>query len=1112
MTLWSQHLTFRFLTMVRGALIGMIFQSALAVHASEGRSGAQPVTLMSTEIDRISHTLQWSLAIAPNVVQVGLGLWILSSYIEIAVIAPALVAIVCGLAAAGISKKIPKRQAKWMKSIQDRVSMTSNILAQIIAVRMSGLQSAANQNLLQTRDNEIQQQKSFRKLQIANIVVGNIPAMLSPALTFAAFAIIQAISVESDATFDVVLAFTSLSLLSILIAPIAELVAASINITSALTCLNRIQQFLGQNEPGESATTQSMDGCIADESLVRMQACSFRWTKGVNEPVLIDMSLDITPGSVTLVTGPVGCGKSMLLLSVLGESYVATGQITRTSPSKISYSAQEPWIPNLTLREVIIGSSDDNGARYAEVVAVCQLAEDFARMPEGDRTFAGSGGSRLSGGQRQRLSLARAIYSPKRLVLLDDSFSALDKNTAKKVAESLLGKNGFLRREQRAVLWASQNTSWASYADEVITLRQGRMFSESPRKTCRSTITAQTDTQHETTSTSGHRDDCPAASQQRQAPKTSGLSKATNVTDAPHTRRQADLNTDVEPRKSSLAYYMSLIGNIRLVAFIAMIALLVGCSVGQTLWLKFWATQSSGSDRPLGVRVGIYGLLATLNIVAIGMETSFFFLKIVPHVGRKFHASMVPILSAHMDFFSRKDTGEVLNLFAGDLNLIDLPLPLSFLLTCEKLASTIAEAALTCLSSGYLAASIPFVGMAVYLVQRVYLRTSRQLRVLDLEAKVPLLTHFSECYEGRVTIRAMAWNTPMVERNMGILDASQKPHYLLYCLQRWLNLVLDLITTALATLLVGVAVSQRESIDVGYLGVGLVSVMGFGQTLSQLITHWTNLETSLGAVDRVRKYVASTPPEPVALSDDDPEEADQPVRGAVEFHGVSASRCGHQVLRNICLYFKPGTKTAICGRTGCGKSTFLDALLRLMDLDHGTITLDGRDIAQIQIDTVRELVVAMPQDALLLTGRTIRQNLDPYDHHHGAESGVLMLEVLEEVGLAEVVHAHGGLDVEIEPTWFSGGERQLFGLARVLLRRGTGRVLLLDEATSSLDPNTTNKIYQLIDKHFHAWTVIVVTHQVDDVVRHAFDQVVVMDGGTVAEIGHPSALMSTEEE
>ncbi|KAJ1326949.1 ATP-binding cassette subfamily C (CFTR/MRP) member 1 [Microdochium nivale] len=1116
MTVWSQHLTFRLLTKVRGALVSSIFVSTLETRTTEATSSAQPISLMSTEIDRISYTLQWSLAIVPNLIQVGVGLWILHSYIDKAVVAPALVAIVCGVVAARVGKSIPKRQGQWMKSISARIQVTTNVLAQLKGIRKSGLQSAANKNVLQARDQEIAKQKSFRKLQVCNIVIGNIPAMLTPALTFTFFAIIRLLDTAQSASFDVVTAFSSLSLLAILIMPIAELVAASINITSALTSLDRIQDFLIQN-------SRDNTDAIAEETditkpLVCLSSCSLDWEcSATKEPLLKDINLDVGRSEVVLILGNVGCGKTLLLNSMIGEAHIANGTLCRTTPTQISYCAQTPWIPNATLREVIVGESAYDESRYAQVVEICQLYEDFAALAHGDESMAGSNGSGLSGGQKQRLALARAIYQPSQLVLLDDSFSALDSHTAKRIAQLIFGDEGFFRKAGSSAVMTSSNESWSRYADRILVLEAGR-----------STLYGSHIAFHRDHTTSlENKIDCEESTRESPASSaTAPVQHQSPVTTATQ-NREAPMETATgkksEPSaQGSLRHYMGLMGAVRLVIFFAFVVLLVGLTVSQTMWLKFWvARTTTDTEHNLGYWIGIYVGLGLLNITAIAMETSYFFLQIVPRVARLFHANMVCVLNAEMDFLSQRDTGEILNLFAGDLNLIDMPLPLSFLLTSEKLASSVAEAILTCLASGYLAAAMPVVGLAVYFTQRVYLRTSRQLRVLDLEAKAPLVTHFTECFDGRVTIRAMAWKTAVTRKNTEILNTSQKPYYLLYCLQRWLNLVLDLITTALATLLVGIAVSQRDrdNVDIGYLAVGLVSVMGFGQTLSQLITHWTNLETSLGAVDRVRKYIASTPLEAdnesrsaerhyeSPAADIDMRNVSADGRGVVEFHDVSARRCGQVVLNRVSVSFRPGTKTAICGRTGSGKSSLLDALLRMLLLDGGNITLDGTNVKDISLATVREKVVALPQDALLFAARTIRENLDPFGRHSGESGTTHIMHALIEVGLAELAPDAASLDKELDTGSLSAGQAQLFGLARVLLRRDQGLVLLLDEATSNLDAGTSAKVYSLVDKFFKDWTVILITHKVEDIVRYGFDQVLVMKNGRVAEMGVPTVLL-----
>ena len=113
----------------------------------------------------------------------------------------------------------------------------------------------------------------------------------------------------------------------------------------------------------------------------------------------------------------------------------------------------------------------------------------------------------------------------------------------------------------------------------------------------------------------------------------------------------------------------------------------------------------------------------------------------------------------------------------------------------------------------------------MYVLQHVYLRTSRQLRLLDLETKSPLYTHFLETLRGLSTIRAFGWERQVREKNNDSLDASQKPYYLLCCVQQWLELVLDLVVAAEAILVVGLAIALRTSTSIGLLGVSLNNVL-----------------------------------------------------------------------------------------------------------------------------------------------------------------------------------------------------------------------------------------------------------------------------------------------
>lgn len=157
-----------------------------------------------------------------------------------------------------------------------------------------------------------------------------------------------------------------------------------------------------------------------------------------------------------------------------------------------------------------------------------------------------------------------------------------------------------------------------------------------------------------------------------------------------------------------------------------------------------------------------------------------------------------------------------------------------------------------------------------------------------LEASAPLYSHFIETLAGLTTIRAFGWTRAYTHRHLSHLDASQKPYYLLLCTQRWLVFVLDLMVAVLATVLVGLAVGLRERLNPGLLGVALVNMTALSQSLSSLVNYYTQLETSLGAVARIKDFARDTPVEDGWEKDADVAE-EWPAEGEVKFEAVSAS-------------------------------------------------------------------------------------------------------------------------------------------------------------------------------------------------------------------------------
>lgn len=189
-------------------------------------------------------------------------------------------------------------------------------------------------------------------------------------------------------------------------------------------------------------------------------------------------------------------------------------------------------------------------------------------------------------------------------------------------------------------------------------------------------------------------------------------------------------------------------------------------------------------------------------------------------------------------------------------------------------------------ASKYLAIAVPLILATVYYIQLFYLRTSRQIRHLDLEMKTPLYSQFSEMASGIEHIRCFGWQKRALAENYRRMDKSQRPAYALFCIQRWLNMAMDMITLVLATCLVTFAF-YVDAVSQSGLGLALLNITSFSQQVGGTIRLWTGLETALGALARLREFINTTPVEkddviaPPNLPDNWPD------RGEVEFRSLS---------------------------------------------------------------------------------------------------------------------------------------------------------------------------------------------------------------------------------
>ncbi|KAF4436891.1 ABC transporter [Fusarium austroafricanum] len=1130
----------RSLYMARGCLAAYVYKST-----TEGKmtdiGDAAALTIMSTDVERILFGFHGLHDFWANIIEIGLGCFLLERELGIAFISPIVVILLCVLATAIIAWMIGERQSRWMARIESRVGLTSSIISNIKSLRISGITAPVRDLVQKMREQELHIGNQFRWLLIMTATVAYVPSALSPVVAFA----------FTNQQLDTLKIFVSFSFMLLLTNPLGSMFQSVPAVISAFVCLERIQHFL-EMEPRvdfrKSSSTTSLPlgegGLLIDDEKKEMsfssgrdrdQASStskpwisvvdgsFGWTS--DKMTLKNISVDIARGKLTLIIGPVASGKSTFCKALLGEVPFSSGDVIMSSPSTqaaIGYCEQIPFLKSGSIRENIIWHSVYSQERYEEVLDACLLRTDLDMLPEGDATTIGSNGIMLSGGQKQRVSLARALYLETDFLLIDDILSGLDNSTGTEVFRRVFGPDGLMRRRGATAILCTHAVRYLPLADYIIALEADGTVNEQGtfEKLLQSGKYVQSLGVSKTDGGFGTGDTTPVEEEIVAAMMPMAARPMAPITDL---ETEARATGDAKVYRH---YFRSVNGWASLTCLLSGIFYAVGRNF-PSIWMGIWASDSL--DTTQSFYIGIMGLFRGLQIVALFLCATAVVIFMTTQSGGHLHRAILDTLvNAPLRFFTTTDFGAVTNLFSQDMTLIDGELPISLLNTVIQGFDVFTMAVVVAVGTPWLAIAYPFVFALIYMLQMFYLRTSRQLRLLDLEAKSPLYAHYLDTIRGIATIRAFRLRDQEIFHNQDLLNTSQRPAYLLAMAQRFLALSLNLMVMILAVGVVTLATQLRT--NSGFAGSSLVTLMTWGEAISSLIQYYTQVEICIGAVSRLKAFAENVASENLDGEDLEPPE-EWPTQGNIEIRGISASYKNEDdtasledqsasrnlALEDVTISVKSGQKLALCGRTGSGKSSIIMLLLRLLDpLSNQSerVEIDGVPYNRVDRSTLRRRIIAVPQDPVFLPdGSSIKENLDPFN----LASDVECMAVLQHVGLTKFVHDHGTIHASMGSDDLSTGQKQLFSLGRALVRRrvkqrlgsNTGGVLLLDEVSSSVDRETDSLIQEIIKEEFSDYTIVMVSHRLNMVVEY-FDSVVVLDRGRVVETGSPQELAKTD--
>lgn len=970
---------------------------------------------------------------------------------------------------------------------EKRMGTLNEILANTKGVKIHAWEDQFLERMEGFRSVETKQYGLWHKVRTTGMNIGRCLPVLCSCATFCTFAFIGG-ELTPEVVFPTLAVFQGMRMPMVLM-PLNLVFLKTFRISVA-----RVEQFLlAEDAPRRDAL--SCDGIVA-----KLEEAKLGYGGGaggvVFTPVLTGVSLEIRAGEVVGIVGTVASGKSSLLLAMLGEFALESGKAS--SVSDVGFSPQKPVVISGTLAENVLAGRVLDEARLAKVLADCCLIEDIASFVDGLETEIGERGVTLSGGQQQRLAIARAMYGDPELLVLDDPLSAVDVRTGGALMTSIRA----YACAGRAVAMAMNQPHCLALCDRVVVLGDGCVLASG----LPSDVFA-----------AGPPEAASAHSAKYFALITAALKEAQNkpMVDIDSLFSQQDAEKADEPASAlsrSNTYtlvktdqikrgttqwnvyrdYFRSAGVPKICLVLAVFAFAHGIYVANDLWLVHW-TQG-GVDTLAGVSV----LFCTSVGYALGSTcAALMWFRVAEAAGRQiFRDCMVAVLRAPLGWFDETPSGRITSRFSGDLNGIDVGFAQFAEGLMQFLFLGIAMFVLSMyLNVYFIPICVVYVAGLLTIVQHVSAVNHDTKRFSNM-ALSPILTNIMELRMCRRAglLRPMQLEDFFMARHHRFMETYGRSWFVGQSLMTWGNLFSYVFSAAMSSASACTILLVKPAPGTAGLQIVYCFILPFLVNLSVML--YFSAAVGLSQLERLFE-LKSTPQEDGRTGEG---LGAWPTDGSISFRGA-ALRYKPDLPRSleaVTLEVPSGSRVGLCGRSGSGKSSMMVMLLRLVELDEGSIHLSGRNLRDVGLAAVRRAVAMIPQEPFLMAG-TVRQNLDPFRECTDEEVTNALLRVGLALQLEDIVHGSGSN--------LSAGERQLLSFSRILLR--DAKVVLLDEPTSSLDPMTDAKMGELVRSSCASRTVVTIAHRMRTISDSHL--IVVLSGGKVVESGSPEKLLSLPE-
>ncbi|XP_073525888.1 uncharacterized protein [Phyllobates terribilis] len=1090
---------------LRSTLVAAVFRKSLKLtHESRRKFASGKITnLMTTDAEALQqicqslHTL-WS---APFRIVVSMVL--LYSELGVAAIMGAILMVLLFPVQTVIITKMQKLSKEGLQRTDKRIGLMNEILAAMDAVKCYAWETSFQSKVQSVRSEELSWFRRSQLLGALNTFILNSLPVLVTVVSFAMFSLLGGDLTPARA-------FTSLSLFAVMRYPLFMLPNIITQVVNANVSLKRLEELL----LAEERALLRNPPIDPELPAISIRNGNFSWESQQEKPTLCDVNLDVPVGSLVAIVGSTGEGKTSLISAMLGELPPTSSHTSLVMRGPVAYVPQVSWIFNATVRENILFGSIFEEARYNRAIHVTSLGHDLDLLPGGDLTEIGERGVNISGGQKQRVSMARAVYSNSDVYIFDDPLSALDAHVGRQVFDKCIKEE--LRGKTRVLV--TNQLHFLSQTDKIILVHDGMIKEEGTFEE----LSNNGPMFQKLMENAGNMEEYVENNIEMNSESIgNGMvnDAARGTTDVQKPKEGKSVLIKQEERETGVVNWNVLMRYKNALGGWWVVLILVTCyiltetlRVSSSTWLSYWTDQSVPKKYGAGLYNLVYGLLS-FGQVLVALTNSYWLITSSLYAAKRIHDAMLnSILRAPMVFFHTNPLGRIINRFSKDLGDIDRNVAVyanMFLSQVSQLLSTFVLIGIV--STMSLWAIMPLI-VLFYAAYLHYQSTAREVKRLDSISRSPVYAQFGEALNGLSTIRAYKAYDRMANMNGKSMDNNVRFTLVTMGGNRWLGIRLETLGGLMIWLTATFAVMQNgraenQAAFASSMGLLLSYALNITSLLTAALRLASIAENNLNSVERVGTYVDLPSEAPPVIEDSRPPPA-WPSSGSIEFDDVVLRYRPElpPVLHSVSFKVRPSHKVGIAGRTGAGKSSMLNALFRIVELERGRILIDDYNIAMFGLTDLRKVLGIIPQAPVLFSG-TVRFNLDPFNEHNDT----YLWEALERAHLKEAIRRNPfGLDAEVSEGGenFSVGQRQLLSLARALLRRS--KILVLDEATAAVDVRTDALIQKTIRQEFKSCTMLIIAHRLNTIID--CDRILLLDSGQVVEYDTPDRLLLLNED